>query len=238
MRRYFTLLVVIALLLSGCVDHRYNLSVDRTGDAELRMTLDVTQLTNQLYKESGMSRSKFRENVTAQLNERCSKIEDEYPGTKCMVSLQKMTVIQSFEDGFLFEKKEGVPYITYTLEVDRLPLYLVSGDTMLKEEYIHLEGMSKENYDYLKTVESGNGKTVLVIEMPSDIIYAKAGSINAEVDGKKAEFNLAQIAEEPGGIMVVSKELNMFWVYVFVGIIAVIIIALIMKIFRKEKVQE
>ena len=118
------------------------------------------------------------------------------------------------KDGYYtFEAKEGIPYTTYTLKVNKIPVDKFSKELQAQQKIIAASPygsgipLKMTAIDLRKAedtsiaaqgLEQVQGLGLIYsVEMPGEIVKAEAGNYFAAVSGNTAEFDLLSVMKIP-----------------------------------------
>jgi|GEM_PF-1970505 len=237
------ILLVAMFLLSGCIKQEYYQKVNPDGTSTIRQVTDFSGMVESMDESMAEMGGAPGENFTAGLLESCSGITDD--SIACSVDGYVLTLEKTFtpEDGYYtFEVEQGL-YNKYRLTVNKVPSD-VFADAMQDED---LMGGAEASTDTIDLTDKTNAKqtaqTVALIsgmeltynvEMPGAVktAYVDGGDYTPEIEGNTAEYDLLEVFDDSGALVVESEELNILWVGVG---LAVIIIAILAVLYFKKK---
>lgn len=238
MNRIILLLIAFSLVFTGSISQTYTHTIYQDGNSLINRELDLTFFTKVLPEQS------LEAMASACL------IED---SLRCDVNLDSKVIYvnRSFEDMNLYytiEVENEIPYSTYTLTVNQIPN---DEFTYAIRDIMKKAGLETNDQELMKPIdlsESSEWKAkadqleslgieiTYTVEMPGEIISAKAGDVVGEVEGSKVSFNAIEILKNPGPIVVKSRQLNSVYLLGIVLVLTVVILgALIIKKRRSRK---
>jgi len=230
MRREIFAVLLMSLVASAAIDQSYIQTVSRSGASSVEKTMELAVFSNQLATEG-----------LAKMADYCEKRSD----INCSVDVEakEIVITENFASGgyYVFSSDYGIPSITYTMSISRVPTdrfsnalgrLLVAANAT---EYAGSSGSSKsidlsdkegnaEAAGILKTLKAN---ITYVIVMPTGVSEARAGSVEGRISGKTASFDLLEVMSEQGGpIVVKSQELNYGYLIAIAGVIVLGALAL------------
>jgi hypothetical protein len=220
----FVLLLVVAAFAS--FDQTYVHQISRSGASTIERTADVSAFS------SGLSEDAF------------DKMEDYCKNTieiECSVDSDNriVTIEDSFEVGsyYSFSADYGFPYTTYVLEISRVPTdrYSKLMESILvaigeaNESGALVSGMDLTNKEHNQAAAEAMKKLgvnlVYVVEMPTDVESAAAGTVQGTISGKTVTFDLVEVLAESEPMVIVSKEFDYGYLLAALGVIILILLA-------------
>lgn len=230
MRREIFAILLMAVIASAAIDQSYVQTVFRGGASSVEKTMELAVFSNQLATE-GLARM-------ADYCEKPSSID-------CSVDVEakKVVITEEFSSGgyYVFSTDYGLPSITHTMTVNRVPTdkfssalerllvaanateYSGSGGSARSMDLSDAEA-NAEAAAILKTLKAN---ITYVVVMPSGVSEAKSGNITGAVSGNRASFDLVEVMSAQGGpIVVKSQELNFGYLIAIAGIVVLGALAL------------
>ncbi len=227
MRREILALLLLALSASAAFDQTYLQTLSRDGNSTIEKTMQVTIFSNQLDSQAMAKMDEFCKGQTA---------------LDCSLDVgnKTITITDSFSSGGYYEYTTdyGLPYVTHTLTITRIPTDRFSTllDRILSAANVSGSGgggsvspidlrdnaTNVQNAAYLR--QFGANLTYTII-MPADISSAASGALNASVSGRTASFDLVGVLAESKPIVVRSQELNLGYITAIVGVLIIAALA-------------
>jgi hypothetical protein len=217
------------MLAGAAIDQSYVQTVHRNGTSSIEKTMEVAIFSDQ-FASDGLER----------MDAYCSKGK----GIDCSVDVEKkrVTITESFASGgyYAFSSDYGLPFITHTLVIDRIPsdrfatLFerlliesnatpgLVSGGTV-KPTDLGDEEANSEVVAALRLIQANITYTVV---MPVAVSEAGAGNASGSIDGSSASFDLVEVLDASKPITVKSRELNLGYLVAIAGVVVLVALAL------------
>lgn len=212
-------IAVMLLLLTGSIYQTYEQTMDLDGDSVITREEDANLFL-------GL----FGDDALQKIEQVCA--EDSSLG--CSYSEGKLKLTENFQlkDGYYqFETSYGLPYIEYTLEVNKIPT-----DRFMKKlsEVLVAAGLSdytdqsgraidlsnkEENAEMAKLMRDSQLGIAYVIEMQGEIFVASAGEANGDVEYSRVTFSLEDVLSESEPIVVKSRELNLGFILFILAIL-------------------
>jgi len=235
MRREILAILVLCAISSASLEQTYIHSISRDGSSTMTKDTDLTIFADVL--DPG----------AFQAVEDLCREDSRY---RCSVDAPNKTIIltESFRSGtyYTFEAEYGLPFITYTLIVKKVPtdrfssslddLLLEagaideSGDGSVSPMDLSDEETNTENAYYFRRF---NADLDYIIDMPAPVYEAVAGNATAEITGNRASFDLVSVLEESEYMRVRSRELNLS--YLFIVALAMVLIGLAYSFVKANK---
>ncbi len=234
--RMLIVLVLASLLLTGAVQQSYYQTVGRDGSSEIQRDSEIGLFADFLPPGSVAAMADICEAGIL----KCGLSEDD------MV----LTLYGSFDaDGtyYSFESEEGIPYSTYVLTIKRVPTDRFGE---LTDDLLVEAGVAERSTATGTPVVLGDSETMSVagelkalgvgityiVDMPGEIVYARSDGIEGRVDYSTARFDLVDVMQNSGQIVVRSRELNL--PYLMLIAIAVVLGALALSFFWEKKAKK
>lgn len=227
MKRLFVFLL-LSMLANAALEQTYVQTVGRDGSSVIEKKMDVSLFVNQL-----------PEGALERMTDICLTTS----AIKCSVNNTTITIIERLpaQNGYYtFTTEYGVPFITYTLTVRKLPTDRFASDLdMLLAAAGATEGSSgaaavdlnannNETAYYLKLLKTD---VSYAVEMPTGV--ERGGTPRGEVSGSLVNFDLVQVLEEGGPMVVRSQELNFGYLVIICA--AIVLGALTLSFFYSVK---
>ncbi|HSB47383.1 MAG TPA: hypothetical protein VLD37_05190 [Candidatus Bilamarchaeum sp.] len=223
-------LILLALLAVSCaaLDQSYIQSVSRDGTSTISKTSELTLFTTVLTNKS-----------FASMKQACESGKN----LDCIVDVKAktVTITESFSPGgyYTYSSEYGIPEVAYTLTINKIPndKFASSLSKLLIAANISgaAEGAGSVNpIDFEDEANNREAAGILrqiranltyTIVMPFDVDEAHAGNITGTVSGKTVTFDLVSLLQESKPIVVRSRELNLGYIVLFIGLIAVAALA-------------
>jgi hypothetical protein len=230
MRREIFAILLLSLVASAAIDQSYIQTVSRNGASSMAKTMEIAVFSNQLATEG-----------LAKMADYCEKSS----GINCSVDVEakKIVITESFASGgyYAFSNEYGIPSITYTVAISRVPTDRFSNSLSRllvaanATEYSGTGGSAKSidlsdtegNAEAAAILKSLKANITYTVIMPSGVSEAKAGSVIGKISGQTASFDLLEVMSESGGpIVVKSQELNYGYLIAIAGIVVLGALAL------------
>ena len=231
-REIFALLLFSALI-NAALDQSYVHTVSSDGSSTITKSMDLTIFSNIL-----------GEDAFGRIDEICQANQT----AVCSVDKEEMTITitERFSEGnyYTLTVDHGIPYVTYSLVVRRVPTdrFASSLDKLLvAAEAVEEAGgatgplnlrdeANKEGADYLERFRANITYTV---NMPAPVHEARTGAVNGSIAGNSVQFDFVDVLRESDYMVVTSREIN----YGYLSIIAMVIVlaALALSFFRGKK---
>jgi hypothetical protein len=215
MHRSLVLSAFLVLLLSGCITMEYEQKVERDGSSVIKQKIDLSALLA-MGNETGPDPF---ENI-------CINITKGETDISCTYEKGVVSVAKSYRaaDGvYTFTKSSEFPYITYTLEIRKLPQIGQSGGEgagqMGGGDQLGSDFKSPDSRPAAASMKAIGAKITYTVYMPGEVISAENGKI---VEGK-AEYDVLDLMDDGEYIVVKSRELD---VLMLVGSAVVLLAAL------------
>lgn len=233
MRREILALLLFSVLINAALDQSYVHTVSSDGSSTITKSMDLTIFSNIL-----------GEDTFERIDEICLANQT----ADCSVDKEKRTITmtESFSGGsyYTLTVDHGIPYVTYSLVVRRVPTdrFASSLDRLLvateaveeagsATEPLNLrDEANREGADYLERFKANITYT---INMPAPVHEAHAGAVNGSITGNSVQFDFIDVLRESDYMVVTSKEIN----YGYLSIMAMVIVlaALALSFFRGKK---
>jgi hypothetical protein len=221
MRRAIFVFLLLLAAAHAALDQSYVQTVARNGSSAIEKTMEVTIFANQLTSD-GLQR----------MQQVCAS----GPRFDCSVDVDAKTVLmrEGFAPGgyYSFSTDYGVPSITYTLTIDRIPTDRFSNDLdrlLAAANVTDSSGGGAARPIDLKDAATNQENAVLLkqfkanitytIRMPVAIYDARAGGVQGSVSGNEVSFDLVEVLSESRPIVVRSSELNSGYLLAIGGVI-------------------
>ncbi|MFH1394018.1 MAG: hypothetical protein ABII71_01875 [Candidatus Micrarchaeota archaeon] len=235
MRRIILLLMASSLLFTGSVTQIYHQVVGESGNSVIGDELDVSFIVQLM-----------PDNFLSSIATTCAFDKE----LGCSVDEENKWVYMSreFSSGgsyYSFSAEYGIPYVDYSLTVNKLPKDQFSKEMeriMVASGMDVVEGTSVAPLDFRDADECRKmassmelfGMEILYrVEMPGSIVSAQAGAAGAEVSGSTATFSLSEVLAEQAPLVVKSRQVN--WLYIFVIGGAIVVAALAVTFLKPRK---
>jgi hypothetical protein len=228
----------------AAVDQSYVQDVSRDGSSKIAKTSELaifsTQLTNQSF-------SRMKQVCDGEFKVDCS----------IDVERKTVTITESFEPGgyYTYGSEYGLPEVTYTLVINKIPndKFASSLSRLLVAANItdaSTGGGTVNPIDFEDELNNREAAGILrliranlnyTVNMPYDIDEAHAGNLTGNISGRKVTFDLVSLLEQSKPIVIKSRELNLGYIVLILGIIAVAALAFSffwskpMKTMKKKK---
>ena len=235
------LLLAAMILLSGCIKQEYNQKIERDGSSMIQQITDFSPMVETM--EEAMNETDGETgDVTEGLSEVCDKITDET--ISCSVDGLILTLEKKFtpEDGYYtFEVEQGL-FNTYKVTVNKIPTDAF-GDALEGEDFVDGATTSTQIVslkDKTNAKQAAQTAALIgmeftyVVEMPGSVTSATVdgGEYTPEVEGSTAKYDLVEVFDDSGPLVIESQELNVLWIGI---ILAVIVIAVLAFMYFKKK---
>ena len=237
------LLLAAMILLSGCIKQEYYQKMEKDGSSMIKQITDFSPMVETM-KESmaDFDGGDSGENVTEGLKEVCNEITDET--ISCSADGLILTLEKRFtpEDGYYtFEVEQGL-FNTYKVTVNKIPTDAF-GDALSGEDFIDGATASTQIVslkDKTNAKQAAQTATLIgmefsyVVEMPGSITSATVdgGEYVPEIEGSTAKYDLVEVFDDSGSLVIESQELNILWIGIA---LAVIVIAVLAFMYFKKK---
>lgn len=234
------------LLLSGCISQEFTQKVGIDGTSIIEDKLDFNSMTG-FYKELGFnSEDALRNNLTSIVTNYCDKIATKDKTIGCVADGLTITLSRNFtskEGYYTFEANDGVPYKTYKLTINKIPMekFGKAAQGLKFGTYFDGSGIAKD-IDLRKTDENAVSAQGLAgvpglqleysVEIPGEMTSATAGNYSAKITDNKATFNVVDVMASSAPLVIESKELNVFLIVVVVGVIVLLLLAFVFFSFK------
>lgn len=235
MRREILAILILCALSSASLEQTYSHSISRDGSSAMTKDTDLTIFADVL----GPTAFDDVESLCrSDASLRCS-----VDGPNKTVTITERFTAGSY---YSFEADYGIPFITYTLVVKKVPTdrfssslddLLVeagvideSGDGSVMAMDLRDEETNRENAYYFRRF---NADLAYIIEMPSPVYEARAGNATAVISGNRATFDLVSVLEQSEYITVRSQELNLS--YLIIIALAIVLAGLALSFFKANK---
>lgn len=213
-------------LAAAALDQSYVHAVARDGSSTMEKSMELAVFSNQLTSE-----------VLTEMGDMCQSDRD----LDCDVDVEnrKITIREKLAPGsyYSFSSDYGLPYITHTLVVNSIPSdkfaadlekllvgakIVQPGDSGVEPIDLTDEGSNNESIYYLRLFKANITYTVI---MPIPITEAYAGETKGEINGNATTFDLLDVMEESEQITVKGTELNLGYIIVIIGVVAIAALA-------------
>jgi len=229
MRREIFALMLLSVIAGAALDQSYVQTVSRNGASSIEKVMEVTLFSNQLSLE-GLTR----------MAEVCRTSDT----LECSVDVgnKKITMTESFSSGgyYTFSSEYGIPFITHTLTVSKVPTdkFSTSLEKLLvaanATDYAGGSGSVKPidlvdregNVEAVAALKMLKANITYTIIMPTSVSEAKAGGISGEVAGASATFDIVSAMDESAPIVVRSQEPNYGYIIAIAGVVVLAALAL------------
>ncbi|MBI2079936.1 hypothetical protein HYT84_04160 [Candidatus Micrarchaeota archaeon] len=251
--KYILPTLLAIFLLFGCISQSYYQKIDRDGTSKVTLTSDFSKLP---FYGSQIEKSEEDVNTLTEqaLSEMCENAKKLDKTITCNIKDPKIIEMEKdfdVKDGYyVFEVNEGIPFNTY-----RAIIYKIPSDQFGRAVYPTAKGylsylsntafpQSPSAIDFRKKQENAITAAGLkdiiafeytyTVEMPGEVINAYAGETIAKVKGNTAEFNVVEVLQKSEPLVVESREFNIVWSGLIIGIIIMLGLAFSF-FFMKEK---
>jgi hypothetical protein len=232
------LLLLASLLFTGSVVQTYEQKMYETGDSLITEHLDLS-LFSQVMPNNSIP--KMASACLSDLKLNC----------EVDVDSKSITIIRSFSannNHYTFQAEQSIIDTLYTLTVIKIPndrfkdslneVMVEAGVSETKgpaEVAINLN--DKEGAaETAASMEKLDLEILYEIEMPGEVVSAKAGDIRAEIDDSAVRFDMVEVLKDSEPLVIKSRKLNLIYV---AGVFAVLILILIsVSFFIKKKPKE
>ncbi|MEW6748568.1 MAG: hypothetical protein AB1295_02595 [Candidatus Micrarchaeota archaeon] len=215
-------LLMLCVLSAATLDQRYVQVVERDGNTSIEKSADLGLLSVQ------MNPGAF---------DRMADICEQSSELHCSVDAENkvVTLTDQFQSGgyYTYESEYGLPFVTHTLTVDSIPTDRFARLMDRLFDNANATGMvsgaggplylsqKEENARGAELLKELGVTITYTVELPSAVSEARAGSVEAVVEGNLATFDLVAVLEDSEPLVVKSSELN-FGYIVLVGGVAVL----------------
>lgn len=238
--------ILIFLLVIGCVNVDYKQKIKENGGATLTFSVDYSDFVDLVSEQSEKGISETKKEMQKKLEDNCQWIKDYAYEVNCNVNGVKITIeteITNKENSeyYTFEKESGVSSTTYTVEIKKIfdiAQYLSTeyGGTQGKDFDLSIKPTAEEKTQYESY--SDYLKVAYTIEMPGEIKSVESGTVEGEIKGNSVSFDIFELMAEPSPIVIVAEKKNMDFGWIIIGVLALIVILLLLKIFSFKKKTE
>lgn len=223
MRGIVALLLIVALA-NAVIDQSFVQTVSRDGGSSMEKTMELAMFSGTL---GGAAIQKMAEY--------CDGAEMD-----CSVDTkrQEITIWEKLAPGtyYTYSVDNGLPYITYTLTVTRLPNDLFAADL---QDVLAGAGAAEggaaavDALDFADTATNSRSIPILKLldanltyaaSMPGQVTYAMAGGVEGAASGSSASFDIVKVMEAGKPIVIRSQELNSPYVFGIGAMIAILIL--------------
>lgn len=243
-REVILILAAMILFLSGCVTQTFTQKMERDGTSVVESRTNLVQypgylkLINDEFKKKDVAGE-----IGVVIENVCKGIEETDPLTKCNVEDLSLIMKKEFtiKDGYYtFEAKEGIPYTTYVLKVNKIPVDKFSKELQAQQKTIAASQygsgipLKMTAIDLRKAEDASiaaqgleqvqGAGLIYAIEMPGEIVKAESGAYNASITGNTAEFDLIDVMKNSSPLVVESQEINVLWIVIILGTIALVVV--------------
>ncbi len=238
------LLVFAMLMLTGCISQTYYQKVNSDGSSVIGQTTDYSAMLAKA-GEYGISSKDALENAGAVFGNICKK-------TKMNCSYSEVTItlkdnIAQKNPYYTFDREYGLLGTRYEMVIGKIPRQqfetaLQNGQDVLskdipltfqKQVVPDLDlSRKKENAAIARSIVDNGASAKYIVEFPAGIKSARAGNYTANVDGNKAEFDLALLLKESAPIVIEGEE---FSIAMPIAIILVVLLVYVFFKFSKAK---
>lgn len=243
MRQPLLLLLIGVLLLSGCIQEDFYQKVERDGRSVIRVQFDFTQFLalaqerGSQYGVSGLSEGDF----VLRLQEACSEARAKDASITCQVNGSRLMMGKTFDARnpyYTFEAQEGIPYRTYRLTVNRLPLdrlTLPAPNLTGPAAAAQAPAQALDLTNKSDSARVAQGLSIIQgfrltysVEMPADIETATAGPYQAQRDPSNphvATFDMVEVLSDSEPLVVESRELNILPIVALVAFALLVLVS-------------
>lgn len=236
MRREILIVLLFSALVNAALDQSYVHTVSRDGSSTIAKSTDLSVFSNLM-----------DEGASGKIAEFCQTDG----GIDCWVDDKTVTISERFSRGpyYTFTADYGIPYITYSLEVKRVPRdrFATSLDNLLFAAGVAESpgeglvspidlGDEEANMESVHFMRRFGANVTYTVNMPARIHEAGAGEVDGMVSGSTVQFDLIEVMEESEPITVTSRELN----FGYLTLIALVIVmaGLALSFFRAKKAKK
>jgi hypothetical protein len=228
MKREAMFLLALFALAFSSVDQTYVQDFSRDGSSIITKTSELSIFSAELTNAS-----------FARMKEVC----DGGFRVECSVDVAKKTVTmaEAFSPGgyYTFGSEYGLPDITHTVVIEKIPndKFATSLSRLLIAANVtdpSQGGGSVSPIDFEDQATNREAAAILriiranltyTINMPYDIDEASAGNLTGNVRGKSVSFDLIALLEQSEPVVIKNRELNLGYIVVIFGIIAIAALA-------------
>jgi hypothetical protein len=226
MKQELVFVLLLCAIAGATLDQSYVQTVSQNGSSTIEKTMEMRWFSGQL---------------TAQALQKMAAACNLRADIKCRVDVQnnEIKITEQFDPGtyYTYTTDYGFPYITRTLTINKVATdrFANSLDKLIVAANISQPSQkpvspldlndNSTNKEMAAALEMLNVRITYAISMPVQITEASAGSIQGNVTGSTASFDLVQVLKESKSITVRGQELNTGAFVVIVGAIALIALA-------------
>ena len=220
MKKITIALLTLILLVSGCISQVYYHKVNDDGSSTIEQTTDYSQMIAKAGTK-GMTSQLALDNAKNAFDRICKTTK-----MKCKYDETSITLSDSIgkeNELYVFESSQDLFKTDYKIKINKIPRQnfdtaLQKGQTALdknlpltfrKQDGPDLDLSNKEENAKLAMEIKNNGASAkYTIEFPADIKSANAGNYSGVVNGKKVEFDLAELLSDSAPIVIESEQFN------------------------------
>ena len=238
--------ILVFLIIIGCVNVDYKQKIKESGGATLTFSADYSGFVDIIAEQSEKGVSETKEEMQKKLEDNCQWIKDYVYEVNCNVNGVKITIETEIKDKendeyYTFEKEAGVSSTVYTVEIKKIfdmAQYLSTeyGGTQGKDLDLSIKPTAEEKDQY--ATYSEYMQVTYSIEMPGEIQSVESGKVEGKIEGNSVSFNIFELMAEPSQIVIVAEKKNMDFGWMIIGVLVLIVILFLWKIFAfKKKVE-
>ncbi|GEM_PF-4829106 len=235
--------VLVLLMIFGCVNVDYNQEIKENGKATLTFSVDYSDFVNTAAEQSEKGISETKKEMQKKLEDNCQWVKDYVYEVKCSVKGVEITLVSEIESGeyYDFEKKSGVSSTIYYVKIKKIfdmaqYLSVEYGGTQGKDLDLSKKPTAEEKAQY--EGYSSYLNVTYTIEVPGEISSVNAGTVEGEIKGSTVSFNLFELMAEPSPIVIVSEKKNMDFGWMIIGVLVLIVVLFLLKLFAFRKKEE
>ncbi|MBI5227597.1 hypothetical protein HY988_03345 [Candidatus Micrarchaeota archaeon] len=224
------ILVLICAISWAALDQKYEQTFDNQGLSTITKSFDISIFSATL-----------SDDMLNSLENNC-KLS---PGCSFNRSSKQISISEKLgpKDGYYqFSADYGFPFTTYTIKIDRIPNDRFSADVTrmmgIDEGSYQATDLNEDNSGTAMFLKKFRANATYKISSPIAIDEAAAGPVAGEINGNSATFDLLQLMNQKGPIVLKAHELNLTYIIILAGIIAVGAIALSFKKSGKSSMAE
>jgi hypothetical protein len=234
MRREILAILILCTLASAALDQPYVMTVGREGNSEISKSMEIVAFTGN-----------FTEEDFAKIKDICETDSE----IDCSVDGNILTITEDFVPGqqYSYEADYGIPSITYTVTLKRIPadsfsaslerLFMKAGAGSGVGSGLPIDLLNaNENRENAKLLRKYDANITYQIIMPAGISYAMAGNSTGAVDGNSVTFDVVTLMEESAPVVIKSSELNMGYLIILAA--AVVLGALAFSFFNSKPIKK
>ncbi|MDD5022654.1 MAG: hypothetical protein PHU63_00605 [Candidatus ainarchaeum sp.] len=236
--RKYAVFMLLLFVFFGCTEYKYIHEINKDGNSVLTIKVEYSKYLEMAAESEGKTYSEKVLEFREEKEEQCEKIKNE--NLNCEIEGTEVILKMNMVPGeyYEFEKEEKIPDYIYILKINKIPNPILEDNFILGKEDIELKyNYTDDELASLKAAKEVGFVAEYIITMPGVIEKSNWGEYKEYENS--IVFDLFEIGENPGPIIVVSKERNDFYFYIvmIVGVVLffTIIYNLFLKNWKKEK---